>query len=489
MGAGLMAVLVAIPLWLFLPRSTARVTKDPWASITKERMHMDHSPFFPRAFHQPQEVTAACLECHPRAAKDLMKTAHWKWEGEPVYVYGHSEPMPIGKKNLLNNFCIGIRGNWANCTACHTGYGWGDDSFDFTNPENVDCLICHDWSGTYVKGDKGLPKAGVDLLLVARSVGFPKRDNCGICHIYGGGGMGVKHGDLDNTLVNPTEDIDVHMGKHRLLCIDCHKTQRHNIKGKAYSVSVNHENGIYCTDCHEESPHKDRRINSHLSAVACQTCHIPTYAKKAPTKMDWDWSKAGDLSREEDPHHYLKIKGEFVYDKNVVPEYAWFNLKSYRYILGDPLKPGEVTYLNRPMGDITDKNARIWPFRIHRARQPYDKAYNYLLPPVTAGEGGFWSEFDWDKALRLGAEISHIRYSGQYGFAETHMQWPLSHMVSPSHQALQCFHCHGENSRMNWKALGYEGDPEKFGARVLDTVPAAPPIQVFPGKNKKGGRL
>lgn len=117
------------------------------------------------------------------------------------------------------------------------------------------------------------------------------------------------------------------------------------------------------------------------------------------------------------------------------------------------------------MGDITDKNARIWPFRVHRAKQPFDKVHNYLLPPVTAGEGGFWSEFDWDQALRLGAEISHIPYSGQYGFAETHMQWPLSHMVSPSHQALQCSDCHGEKSRLDWKALGYDGDPEKFGAR------------------------
>lgn len=466
-GAGLMVVLFAVPLWLFLPRATVRVLKDPWATIIKVRAHLDHSPFFKRSFNTPQEVTAACLECHPQAASDLMKTAHWKWEGDPVYVHGHAEPMKIGKKNLLNNFCISIQGNWANCTACHAGYGWGDNTFDFTKQQNVDCLICHDWSGTYVKGDKGLPKKGVDLAVVAGSVGYPRRDNCGICHIYGGGGMGVKHGDLDNTLVNPTENIDVHMGKHHLLCIDCHKTQQHDIKGKAYSVSVNHENGINCTDCHEELTHRDRRIDTHLTSLACQTCHIPTYARKAPTKMDWDWSKAGDLSRQEDPHHYLKIKGEFIYDKNVVPGYAWFNLKSYRYILGDAINPGEPTFLNKPMGDITDKSARIWPFRIHRAKQPYDKLYNYLMPPVTAGEGGFWSEFNWDKALRLGAEISHINYSGEYGFAETYMQWPLSHMVSPSQQALQCIDCHGQNSRLDWKALGYEGDPEKYGARKI----------------------
>ncbi|MCU0288491.1 MAG: tetrathionate reductase family octaheme c-type cytochrome [Acidobacteria bacterium] len=464
-GVGLMIVIFAVPLWVFLPRSSIKVIKNPWNTIKKVHVHLDHSPFFKRLFNGPQEVTKACLECHPQAAKDFMKTAHWNWEGDMVDVPGHNKPMKIGKKNLLNNFCISIQGNWANCTACHAGYGWGDDTFDFTKQENVDCLICHDWSGTYVKGDKGLPKKDVDLAQVAGSVGYPRRDNCGICHIYGGGGMGVKHGDLDNTLVNPTENIDVHMGKHNLLCIDCHKTQQHNIKGKAYSVSVNHENGINCTDCHEEISHKDRRIDTHLSSIACQTCHIPTYARKAPTKMDWDWSKAGNLSREDDDHHYLKIKGEFIYNKNVVPEYAWFNLKSYRYLQGDIINPGEPTFINKAMGDINDKNARIWPFRIHRAKQPYDKVYNHLLPPVTSGEGGFWTEFDWHKALQLGAEIAHLPYSGQYGFTITYMQWPLSHMVAPSQQALRCFNCHGENSRLDWKALGYEGDPEKYGAR------------------------
>lgn len=464
LGAGFTALIIVIPLVFFLPGSPVKA-EDPWATINTHRVHLDHSHFFTKPFNTPQEVTRACLVCHEDAANQLMKTAHWKWEGDPVMVPGRKKPIKIGKKNLLNNFCIGIRGNWASCTTCHAGYGWGDASFDFSKEENVDCLVCHDWSGTYVKGSKGLPKEGVDLLAAAKDVGYPRRDNCGICHIYGGGGMGVKHGDLDNSLVNPTEKIDVHMGKHNLLCIDCHKTENHNISGKAYSVSIGHENGINCTDCHVDTPHRDRRINAHLASVACQTCHIPTYARKAPTKTHWDWSKAGDATRKDDPHEYLKIKGEFIYDKNVIPEYAWFNLKSYRYILGDKIDPGTVTYLNPPMGDVTDKQAKIWPFKVHRAKQPYDKEYNYLLQPVTSGKGGFWHEFDWDKALRLGAEVTGTEYSGSYGFAETHMHWPLSHMVSPTDLALQCSDCHEQGARMDWKALGYENDPAKIGGR------------------------
>jgi octaheme c-type cytochrome (tetrathionate reductase family) len=467
-GVGFTALIIGIPLLIFLPRGSSAKVEDPWKTIEKHRVHLDHSPFFTRSITRPQDVTRACLECHSKAAKNLMKTAHWKWEGDPVMVPGHKLPMKIGKKNLINNFCIAITGNWSTCTICHAGYGWEDENFDFNNEANVDCLICHDWSGTYAKGKSGFPREGVDLAAAARSVGYPKRDNCGVCHIYGGGGMGVKHGDLDNTLVHPSENIDVHMGKYNLLCVDCHKTVNHNITGKAYSVSVNHENGIQCTDCHVTEPHKDRRLNTHLSSIACQTCHIPTYAKKAPTKTDWDWSKAGDSSREESPHHYLKIKGEFIYDMNVVPEYFWFNLTSNRYIAGDKIDPGKITYLNSPRGDITDKKARIWPFKVHRAKQPYDKEYNYLLIPVTSGEGGYWHEFIWDKAFRLGEDVSGLKYSGNYGFTETYMQWPLSHMVSPARDALKCHDCHDTGSRMDWKALGYEGDPAKLGGREVN---------------------
>mgnify|MGYP000666355391 CR=1 FL=1 len=42
--------------------------------------------------------------------------------------------MPIYKYSI-NNFCIGIQGNWPSCTACHAGYGWEDESFDFTYNE------------------------------------------------------------------------------------------------------------------------------------------------------------------------------------------------------------------------------------------------------------------------------------------------------------------------------------------------------------------
>jgi len=59
-----------------------------------------------------------------------------------------------------------------------------------------------------------------------------------------------------------------------------------------------------------------------------------------------------------------------------------------------------------------------------------------------------------------------LPYSGEYGFAHTTMFWPQTHMVSPKSEALQCKACHSEGGRMDWEALGYPGDPIKWGSRA-----------------------
>ncbi len=411
-------------------------------------------------------MTKACLDCHEDAAHQVTQTVHWTWESPPVLLEGRDEPVTIGKKNSINNFCIGIQGNWTGCTRCHAGYGWEDASFDFSNEENVDCLVCHDQTGSYRKSNSGLPSSDVDLAAVAQSVGTPTRTNCGSCHFNGGGGNAVKHGDLDSSLFYPSEDVDIHMGRFDFQCVDCHQTEEHQTKGYSISVSVTHEKEITCTNCHDGSIHDDERISSHLDSVACQTCHVPEGAVRDATKTYWDWSTAGqDLP--EDPHEYLKIKGSFVYERNLIPEYTWFNGHADRYNLGDVIDPSQSTVLNMPKGSITDPEARIWPFKIHRARQIYDVNNDYLLQPKTVGEGGYWTEFDWDLASRLGSEAAGLEYSGEYDFAETEMYWALTHMVAPKEEALQCNDCHGAGDRMDWEALGYYGDPIRWGGRNL----------------------
>ena len=203
----------------------------------------------------------------------------------------------------------------------------------------------------------------------------------------------------------------------------------------------------------------------HTETVACQTCHIPEGAVRTATKTHWDWSTAGDPTREEDPHEYLQIKGSFVYQRNFTPDYFWYNGVADRYLLGDVLDPNMPTPLNMPQGDINDPTAKIWPFKVHYAKQPFDAVYNYLLQPKTVGEGGFWTEFDWNQAFILGSEATGLPYSGEYGFVDTTMFWPTTHMVGPKEEALQCTSCHSENGRLDWLTLGYPGDPINWGGR------------------------
>ncbi|MBI5668905.1 MAG: tetrathionate reductase family octaheme c-type cytochrome [Chloroflexi bacterium] len=458
------ALIVVVPIILFVSASETP-TNDPWQYVPERLPDVSHAALMNEPFATGQDVTRACLDCHPSAAQEMAGTAHFTWLSDPVPLEGKTELVQVGKVNLLNNFCIGIQSNWTGCTRCHAGYGWSDANFDFTDTNNVDCLVCHDQSGGYAKAASGLPAEGVDLLAAARSVGTPTRENCGYCHFNGGGGNAVKHGDLDESLYFPAEEQDVHMGRYDFQCVDCHKTENHEISGRAISVSVDNANQVYCTDCHTGTVHEDSRLNAHTDSVACQTCHIPSGATREATKMVWDWSTAGDPTREESPHEYLKIKGSFVYEDNIMPTYAWFNGTVDRYLLGDPLDPDGVTTLNPLNGDISDPNAKIWPFKVHVARQPYDTLYNYLLQPQTVGETGYWTTFDWNSALENGSRVTGLPYSGQYGFAETEMNWTLSHMVVPKENALQCTDCHGESGRLDWLALGYNGDPITWGGR------------------------
>ena len=473
---GLVAIIaaIAIPLFLLWPRS-AEATADPWQNVPTHPVHTSHADIIKGPFETPQQVTQGCLECHEESASQVMHTTHWTWESEPMTVPWRDEPVTIGKKNQINNFCIGTQGNERTCMSCHAGYGWADAEFDFTDSSSVDCLACHADVSTYGKGDYGLPGEDVDLLAAAQSVRAPTRDNCGTCHFDGGGGNNVKHGDLDESLYFPSGELDVHMGANDFVCTDCHQTTDHVIKGKllADNFAIDPAEQVACTDCHATDLHADERINAHVDDVACQTCHVPAMALKNPTKTFWDWSTAGQ-DKPEDHFSYLKIKGDFVYAKDVAPTYEWFNGNiAYRYLLGDTIVPTQTTVMNPPAGDIKDPTAKIFPFKIHRANQPYDTTYDYLLQPVTSGEGGFWTTFDWNSALELAQAKTGLDYSGNYGFARTEMYWPVTHMVQPKENALQCDDCHTPSGRMDWEALGYHGDPMEWGGRFADQPTAA----------------
>ena len=362
---------------------------------------------------------------------------------------------------------MGIDANWARCTSCHVGYGWKSSSFDFKDETKVDCLVCHDTTGLYKKvpTGAGVPDPFVDLHTVASHVGDTSRKTCGGCHFYGGGGDGVKHGDLDSSLVKGTRDLDVHMGTdgEDFTCQECHTTEDHFITGTAMVASPSNSTSIGCVGCHDENPHNESMINKHMSRIACQTCHIPTFAKELPTKTSWNWETAGkNLKSPKDKYGkptYAKKKGSFTWGMNIVPTYAWYTGEAGAYLIGDKMDPKKVTKISYPLGDKKNPKAKISPFKIHTGKQPYDTKNNYFTTIHLFGKGGYWKTLDWNKSITAGMKLTGLPYSGKYAFAETIMYWPINHMVAPKEQALGCMDCHGDDGRMDWKELGYKGDP------------------------------
>lgn len=340
-----------------------------------------HEDAFTNVLPDGYEGAHSCMVCHVSAGAEVMASAHWNWEGVSSNMEGH-EGEVHGKTDLINNFCIAIPSNEGRCTQCHAGIGWKDKSFDFTSVGAMDCLICHDTTGTYKKGPKtaGAPDPTVDLQLVAKNVGKPSRANCGKCHFYAGGGDNVKHGDLSSHLVNPTKEMDVHMDADGLnfTCQRCHEESEHGIEGMP--LHSTHEGSLDCSDCHgKENVHGIELIDNHLYRLSCQACHIPAFARSMPTKVEWYWDEAG---KDVDPIPtdeygkplYNKLKGRFVWGKSVRPELRWFNGKWKRMAVGTNDQYTELpANLAEPMGSLADPAAKLFPFKKMIGRQPADK--------------------------------------------------------------------------------------------------------------------
>ena len=401
----------------------------------------------------------------------------------------------------------------------------------------MDCLVCHDTTGTYKKAPPkaGWPDKKVNLKYVAENVGHTSRRSCGSCHFNGGGGNAIKHADMGRNLLQPDPDCDIHMGNLDFSCAECHTTRQHRIAGRSSSVAAV-EGVVQCADCHSNTPHfgnklLDHHLNKHCASIDCNTCHSPVYAKCVPTKLWWDWSQAGDKTRQPVmqyfgnskkgyPDYHVK-KGAFRWGRAVKPNYAWFNGDMQRMVLGDAANLNAAAIeLARPVGSILDPKSRITPFKLMKGVQAFDVKYRTLLVPHLFPRGkddttAYWKVFDWDKAFADGMRSANLPYSGQFIWKETWMYWRVEHEVMPAKMALTCVNCHQsfrqektcdrchrdnrqvdfkklaqhvadltslqgkipgiealqqQSDYIDFKALGYRGDPVIYGGRTT-TLP------------------
>jgi octaheme c-type cytochrome (tetrathionate reductase family) len=466
------------------------------ATKAKERwITTDHSKheILQQDFKSGEEITASCISCHSEAEKQFHKTIHWTWLADPS-----EKQNEYGKAgNSLNNFCISTNKTAdAGCLSCHPG--WGN-----TKQTSVNCLVCHsaksmnfdeavtDIKGFLKEGDaESKQMAGeiqTELRAAAQEIIRPARKNCGACHFYGGGGDGVKHGDLDTSLAQPSKTLDVHMGVdgQNFDCTRCHTTALHNIDGRVYTRPATTERKslveddlttkITCESCHTATPHPmGSKMNDHTDKVACQSCHISEFARVNPTKMSWDWSQAGQLKDgkkfktkdEFGKFDYMSIKGRMKWAKNVKPEYFWYNGSIKSVTAKDKIDPSGVVKVSWPEGSRQDVNSRIYPFKVHHGKQPYDKVNQTLLMPLLSGKQGYWNTLDWNSALSVGQAAMDLPYSGEFDFVATTYVFPITHMVAPRDQSLACTECHSQTDSRLANLKGFYM-PGRDGSKII----------------------
>ena len=235
----------------------------------------------------------------------------------------------------------------------------------------------------------------------------------------------------------------------------------------------------------------------------------------------WDWSKAGDKTRKprKDKYgmgDYDPKKGEFAWRESAKPVYRWHGGFYKRVLLGDRIDlEAAVTNIAEPVGSIRDPNSKIAPFKIMKGVQPADAKHAHLLVPHLfprdkEDKTAFWKHFDWQKAITEGMRVAGLPYSGNFKWVETWMYWGVDHEVMPADMALSCVQCHdslkgertcdrchqdsrlidfkkvahkgtdfswmaekgrdvshlvGTTDYIDFKALGYKGDPIVHGGR------------------------
>ncbi len=397
---------------------------------------------------------SSCAGCHANEAQDALHSNHYEWAGKLGAINdfcGYPDINWIGKMtNLLGEQVDG------GCSTCHVGMGAKPGA---AGVENVDCLMCHskDYKRSVqsVNGSlRFVPTAGT---VTVRS---PGREECLRCHIGAGGGPNNKRGDLEPAHIDPpSADFDVHMaspakGGAGLVCIDCHVTQDHKIGGRGVDLRIDEGGPMKrCADCHSGTPHNDSDLNRHTAKVACESCHIPAFARIQSTDMFRDFRTT------EVDHLKNLYEPTIIRQANVTPVYAFWNGSSNFYPYGAPANNGTV--LASPKGGVTDSIAKLFPFKLHEALQAHDPVTGQLIPLKM---GLLFQTGDADKAIRQGATDAGLVLSQGYDFVQTSRYMGIFHEVAPSDQALSCGSCHGDTStRVDFAGLGYTTSSTRNG--------------------------
>ncbi|MEW5828041.1 MAG: hypothetical protein AB1846_04055 [Chloroflexota bacterium] len=392
---------------------------------------------------------ATCQECHSDKVHEFSISNHYKWQGKfgVINDFCGYPDINFGPSKLTTIHGTQVDGG---CATCHAGLGERPTA---SNPENADCLICHavDYRRTLVNTSAGW-RFTPDRSLMPETITIqkePSRFSCLACHAYAGGGCNNKRGDISDALANPSRTQDVHMSRG-MTCVDCHRADDHRIAGRGVDLRINEGVAMRaCTSCHKPQKDHGGKLRGHLAKVACQSCHIPAFARIVSTDMLRDF-------REVEVNAKGLYEPKITRQSNVTPVYAFWNGQSGFYNFGDPAASGQA--LAWPLGDIND--GKLYPFKLHRAIQPQDPVTQALIP-VKAGI--LFQTGDTDRAIRVGAQEAGFNLTQGYTFVNTQRWMGIFHEMPPAKQALRCAACHESDDRVDFSALGYDPKETRNG--------------------------
>ena len=411
-------------------------------------------------FNSTRDVTVKCLECHRKEAEEVLGSTHWTWERSRTV---NGRTGHFGKKDSLAGFAIDIASNPSRCLGCHISTTPGNDNFSQPDVSMVDCLVCHDTTGKYNRENRQIEQQ--DFELIARHVGKPVPGNCTQCHFADCGLSDMSQAQSDSGSSRFPIQADIHMSAKAgsFSCQTCHI----NSSGHSFPRGMTHHVGASaavqgCSTCHTDEPHPLGQLNRHAEQIACQTCHIPEFAREAPALVSWNWILAGKSSplMQSSPNGAITVLDQngFTQGTMIQPAYLWDDGSDQVYSRGQRIRPQELTYLQRP--SERSQRSKITPFRALYGTQLYDAKYRYLVSPLLSGEGNnLFADQDWDTIAREGMKALVVPYSGQFGLAPTAMYRRINHGVVSVQDALGCLDCHGRAGRMDWDSLGYGRDP------------------------------
>ncbi|MEW5746594.1 MAG: choice-of-anchor D domain-containing protein [Nitrospirota bacterium] len=417
--------------------------------------------------------SAMCLACHQAEANEVHASAHYQWQGAAPYMV-NGAPIQGKLHTALNSYCVNILGNFGGCGSCHVGLGaLPSATVSQAQLENIDCLICHQKEYKRIKdaaSGKYVPdtaKMTITMDQAVQTVHKPNRGTCLQCHARAGGGDNNKRGDIALAHTNTTDrNFDVHMATTgaNLTCQACHTTQQHKIAGRGADLretDLDVKMSCSTATCHptklSSTGHVTADVNKHVKKVACQTCHIRTYARDAAdtatnesteTVRDWktpEWSTA--LNRWEPTIHRANT---------IKPEYRFWNGTSWGYSLNEvaSIDPATGRYPTaRPMGGINDAASKLYPFKYKYSIRPYAPGIAKLIALDTKV---YFSTGNADAAVKQGLVNMGHSSAEPYTWVEDDTFQLITHEVMPKEQALTCSNCHGSTAtQMNLKQMGY----------------------------------